>query len=69
VVVVVLLPAALPQPRRGPATGTAGAVARWRRVKALVVVALVVAPAGRMLLVVERRAGKEKRMVVPLSTK
>jgi hypothetical protein len=38
-------------------------------VKALVVVALVVAPAGRMLLVVERRAGKEKRMVMPLSTK
>jgi hypothetical protein len=33
------------------------------------VVALVVAPEGRMLLVVERRAEKEKRMVVPLSTK
>jgi hypothetical protein len=67
--VVVVLPAALPQPRRGPATGTAGSVALRRRAAALVVVALVVAPEGRMLLVVERRAGKEKRMVMPLSTK
>jgi hypothetical protein len=72
-VVVVVLPAAPLQPCRDPAppgSGTAGLVARRRRAAAFVAVALVVAPAERTVSLVvleERKAEKEKRMVVPLS--